>query len=67
MLVYQNRMQKGKNMDGVMPHWPPALESHALSVHVQLAASALAQQIQNRGLERKTEAQMRGEEEGQTV
>ena len=53
--------------DGVMPRWPPALESRALSVPVQPVASALAQQTQNRGLERKIEVQMRGEEEGQTV
>lgn len=52
----------------VTPHWPPALEFHALSVPVQLAASASAQQTQNRGLEQRIEVQMRGEEEeGQTI
>ena len=34
-------MHEGKNAsDGVMSHWPPALEFLALSVAVQLAASA---------------------------
>jgi len=50
-----------------MSHWPPALESHALSVPVQLVASASARLIQNRGLERKIEAWTREEEKGQTV
>ena len=61
-------MQEGKNADsGLMPRWPPALESHALSVPVQLAASASAQRTQNRGLERKIEAQMKGEKGGRTI
>ena len=58
-------MQEGNN--GVMSRWLPALESHALSAPVQLAASASAQRTQNRGLERKIGERMRGEKEGRTI
>ena len=50
-----------------MSHWPPVLEFHALSVPVQLVASASVRRTQNRVLEQKIEVWTRQEEKGLAV